>query len=626
MFALRMPPQFPGDIALDRLDPLDVVAPPPDPLMITDDHRTVSGIVRAVLSSAIDRFGARVQLNDFINFSHQDVMRVASTPGVFIVTSPPQTDKSMYMGTAAVLSQRIVGKPSALITADKKLNILELVGKLGFTSPLGVEFVRVTTDADIRRLTARTADVLLGRIVPVVQASAPQLARLKDFFLRIRAADVTIFSDEPDAMWTNHPDSRDRTGREIELRALFSMAGDFMGRTSMVRKWVLVSATHMSDLWICDVLGCQPVSISACAAKLTARGYAGKDEIIPWRKWLNMSNHTKVGLYCFMDAEVQEFLQEFAADPRDMRMLLMAITPQVTVVAGAFEVAGLLVKKFPGFFVVVKSAEGLRRFQVVEDAVHSTLVGGTLQEVVNRLDATPAGRATPVVEVAYELSMRGASERSDRRVISHMIVALTAGRSTAEILQVFLRCGGKTVQLRRENGFAGVSMLTGQPEYAGFMGLDDLTVAAAANTPDFPGGEYAHELRAVVGSKRPHVRKPLKLDFKRARFAAPLVADAVEPAAAAEPIIVAAVVPAAAEPVARFQYEKVLVFIYNLVGTTGRVFKTEELKACPTLGASNRRCLRRELKLKYSFVVQLDRSQYQLTPQGVARALQLLGQ
>lgn len=572
-----------------------------------------------MLSAAIDRFGVRSQLDDFVNFSHQDIARIAATPGVFIVTSPPQTDKSMYIGAAAVISQHAVGKPYALITADKKLNIVELIGKLGFTRDLGVEFVGVTSDADIRRLTARTADVLLGRVIPVVQASAPQLARLKDFFLRIRAADVTIFSDEPDAMWTNHPDARDSTGREIELRALFSMAGDFMGRTSMVRKWILVSATHMSDLWICDILGCQPVSISACAAKLAARGYAGKDEIIPWRKWLDLSNHKKRDLYCFMDDEVQEYLQEYADDPRDMRMLLMAITPQVTVTSGAFEVAGLLAKKFPAFFVVVKSAEGLRRFQLAGDDVVSTLVGSTLQDVINRLDATPAGRATPVVEVAYEMSMRGASERSDRRVISHMVVALTAGRSTAEILQVFLRCGGKTVAQRRANGFDGVSMLTAQADHRVFMGLDDMTVAAAANTPDFPDGEYAHELREAVGSKRPHARKPLKLDFKRARFAAPL-ADAV-----AEPVGPPAAPPAGAQARPAHAWQRLLCFIYDLVGGTEEVFSTRQLSGCPDYSAQRCQCLRRELKERYKLAVPVSYGKYKLTPIGIDTAKGFLG-
>lgn len=67
--------------------------PQEDPLVITNGAR-VAHVVTDVLRTAVSRFGLEpCRLDEYVNFLHADVEKVASNKGVFIVTSPPQSDK-----------------------------------------------------------------------------------------------------------------------------------------------------------------------------------------------------------------------------------------------------------------------------------------------------------------------------------------------------------------------------------------------------------------------------------------------------------------------------------------------------------------------------------------------------
>lgn len=64
-----------------------------DPLVITDRDR-VARVVTDVLRTQVSRFGLDpVRLDEYVNFLRADVEKVAADKGVFIVMSPPQSDK-----------------------------------------------------------------------------------------------------------------------------------------------------------------------------------------------------------------------------------------------------------------------------------------------------------------------------------------------------------------------------------------------------------------------------------------------------------------------------------------------------------------------------------------------------
>jgi hypothetical protein len=500
----------------------DLVVPlPPDPLVV-QEYLARNAVV-SVLSTPVSRFGLDpVLLDGYFNFDQQDMVKIVANKGVFIVTSMPQSDKTCCLGAGIAAQQKVVSRPQILMSADVAMNIAELQAKLDFTETFGVKFIVIKSEVQIAALKRDMYAFMTGRLVPIVQSLGAQLARVKNFLVENNVRDVTVWSDEPDAMWTNHPESETYTNREAELRDFLGMSpAGFMGDDCMVRKFVMVSATHMSDIHILDILGANPVQIRANPEKLAARGYADTDEILPCGAWLDPATHNKEHMYCMESPDVEDFLADFAADPRPWKFLMVCTTPFVSVDSGSFEVAGYLAQKYPEFYTVVKSAAGIRRFRSYDGDIMDFDMGSSLQKVVNELDARPGGKDVPFVEVTYSMSMRGSSDRGDVRVPTHMICALTAGRSTAEIMQIFMRGGGRSVMQRRANGYPGVKLLTIESDYRVFKGLDDLTVAAAARMPDFTAGEYPHEMREVVGCKRPHCRKKLKMDFKRARYATP---------------------------------------------------------------------------------------------------------
>ncbi len=200
------------------------------------------------------------------------------------------------------------------------------------------------------------------------------------------------------------------------------------------------------------------------------------DEIQPWHRWMNPATHKKEEEYGINDEVVQEFFENFERDPREWKFMLVCLTPCVSTDAGAYNVAEIVAKKYPGFMVLVKSAEGIRRFRCVQGIVTSALTGYNLQETINGLDTSPGGPRTPVIEVTLAMSMRGSSERSNRRVPTHMICALTAWHSTADVLQIFTRCGGppSVKDQRRANGYDCVKLLTKERDYDVLKGLDNM--------------------------------------------------------------------------------------------------------------------------------------------------------
>jgi hypothetical protein len=616
-----------------------VVPPPPDPLVVPE--YLARNAVVSVLSTPVSRFGLDpVLLDGYFNFDQQDMVRIVSKKGAFVVTSLPQSDKTVCLAVGIAAQQKVVSHPQILMSADVAMNIAELQAKLDFAGVFGVEFIVIKSDAHVARLhrdISSTAAFMAGRLVPVVQSSGAQLARLKNFMIKNNVRNVTVWSDEPDAMWTNHPESEIYTNREAELRDFLNMTpAGFMGDDSVVRKFVMVSATHMSDIHILDILGANPVQISANPEKLAARGYADTDEIVPCGAWLDPATHDKEHMYCMKSAEVEDFLADFAADPRPWKFLMVCTTPFVSVDSGSFEVAEFLAQKYPEFYTVVKSAAGIRRFRSVGGDVVDSDLGTSLQKVVNELDAAPGGKDVPFAEVTYSMSMRGSSDRGNVRVPTHMICALTAGRSTAEIMQIFMRGGGRSVTQRRANGYPGVSLLTIESDFKVFKGLDDLTVAAAAQMPNFTAGEYPHELREVVGCKRPHCRKKLKMDFKRARFAAPVqepepvlpVAGPsrreVDPTYVPPDAIAAVEGSVAAKYVSlRTQWERLLCGIYDKVRSTDP-FTTHLLTDLPDYKNSKFRALNRELVNKKKFVDKAGRHAYKLNQDGIDKALELI--
>lgn len=190
----------------------------------------------------------------------------------------------------------------------------------------------------------------------------------------------------------------------------------------------------------------------------------------------------------------------------------------------------------------------------------------------------------------------------------------------AEIMQIFMRGGGRSVVQRRANGFPGVKLLTIESDYKVFKGLDDMTVAAAAQMPDFTAGEYPHEMREVVGCKRPHCRKKLKMDFKRARYAAPVKEQPALPVPT----------PAPRRRGGLSQKMQLLVLINTMVGgSVDAEFTSVQMRQVPEIDAiqqvSQRRALRALVKDKcvWHDNTSLHSGIYKLTSFGIEKIMAL---
>jgi len=326
-----------------------------------------------------------------------------------------------------------------------------------------------------------------------------------------------MYLDEIDDVWTNHPDSTTATARERELRTILGMTGDFMGQGQMTRKVVAVTATQSTNVWLSEVLGVRPNLIIASEEKLRARGYAGPDELIPWRKFLDPSCHNKSDLYCIDSPEFEEYAREFDMETRPYPFMLVTLSSRVGADSGCYDVARTLAGHFPHWFIVTKAAEGVRHF--TSEVGHGQLLLGAFCDIVNRVDLQPAGPRTKIVAVSFAL--RGSSVRSDLRVVTHQVSALTSGMNSSAFYQNAGRGGGKTIEIRRRHGYLGISHLTFRHDAAIVKQLDSMTATAAANVPGMATAEYAHDHRPVFGEKRPLMRKALKFSNKRIRFADP---------------------------------------------------------------------------------------------------------
>jgi len=521
---------------------LGLDAPPDADRLVVADVVKVRRAMVDVLSARVVRFGVAGRVDDYVNFRHIDIQSVVSRKGVFLLSAWCQGDKSSTAGAIANIQQRLTGTPQTILSADKKGNIDELCGKLAYMRHVGVELLPINNNADVNKLVARAPDFLCGRLVPIAQTNGAQLRRLNEAYDRLGVADLTLYLDEIDDVWTNHPESNTSTSREREIRALLGMTQVFMGAGNRVQKVVFITATQATNVWLCDILGVQPQSFSASEDKLRARGYAGPEELIPWHESLDPACHNKTDMYCIDTPEVAGFCDAFDRVRTGWRLMLVSLTPFVGAESGCYDIACNLARRYPHWFIVTKSAEGVRRFQVADDAgtVHGDLLLGSFCDIVNRLDATPGGAETAVVEIAHAL--RGSSERSDRRVQTHLINALTKGMNSSTGYQNAGRGWGRTVVQRRANGYPGILQLSFAHDAVIVKGLDAMTATAAASLPGMADAEYAHEHRPIFGEKRPLMRKQLKFPNKRARFADPVVvAAAPEPVAAAPEPIVAAV-------------------------------------------------------------------------------------
>lgn len=142
-----------------------------------------------------------------------------------------------------------------------------------------------------------------------------------------------------------------------------------------------------------------------------------------------------------------------------------------------------------------------------------------ISDAITFVDET-MGLSTPVFVVGYNLVGRSCSIRSALRVLVLMAVVLGSGKSTADVKQAMMRGGGKTVEVRRRNGFAGVRLLCVREDYDVTVRMFGFT--SEVLTLDSPGNEwmthkgYSPASAPVIQTSRPHAKRKLELTLEGA--------------------------------------------------------------------------------------------------------------
>jgi hypothetical protein len=513
--------------------------------------------VLELAAMSVSAYRVRRAFSAHVNFDVESLLPSIAQPGARLMVAPPQSYK-----TAGIAAQLIIGavmeRPSVVVVADKRCNVMGIAGKLMMVMPRTPLFSVTATYMPGRRAwsaLAASSDMERfrnGRHVPVLIATGASLRHLNDFLDANGVSDVNLILDEADAMWSNAVEwvgtdavrtwrdlESSVTEREAQLYRLLSVpplnrdatGGRLLSRVRTLQQY---SATHLATVaWhLMWRLPC--LAHVADTDLMLQRGYCTFRDLRPFeldgaRVFLDPATQTPGGKYNVDHATVRAYFAAFRDDVRRGRLMMVALSPFHTARdVNSQTIAAKALRRVPDAFVLVASASGVQlRYRDVDERrkrveVMSSLTTGRRMDVPEALDYADAkfGLARPGIVVGMNILTRCLSARSDKRGLTHILAAPTSGRNTADTDQMLSRGNGKLAELHAQYGFDGVSVLCTEEDYKLVTNLYDMTLAmvrraATGNLEDvtaFMDGQYDRRYAPVLASRRPHGRPKMKID------------------------------------------------------------------------------------------------------------------
>jgi hypothetical protein len=491
--------------------------------------------------------------------------------------SPPQSYKNLAEAALAIVA-KAVERPCLMLVGDVKTNIMSLIRKMrpvlrrfdvtprfvdgrvirALAADENARGARRGGDRGARKRRAAAStltdedmrDFRRGALFLVAQAGAAPVRALRRALHDVEG--LCLVLDESDYMFTSALPASFLAGipnaafhgaaspvlarvrarvaagvTPVPENSVTKREQELYGIVAQASRVVSVSATHMATLkWhsdlrlpyhvsIADPLRLQRKGCTLVSALEVFKGPNGRPV------WLDPLSQTRKHKYNVNSPQVRAFLQAFRADASKGRMLMVALTTAIragevnaqsvmkTCVERCTTAAGVA----PVGIVV---AEGGARLYV--DG--AWLNGGAPmdpQAALQYVDDT-YGLERPVIVAGYGSLTRCVSLRSDRRVITHLLVAPTKGYPASDVAQMVARFCGFCKERRTENvGRDRVVCLMLEADYDLVSQLDGLTEQAltasgtgSVDTLDaWKTMAYSGVFHAALLTRRKHARGKL---------------------------------------------------------------------------------------------------------------------
>lgn len=455
-------------------------------------------------------YGEEVKLSDVLPVPLDQLNDIVDQGGSNVVGAVPQSGKANIVGALCVLNM-VAKKPTVIFVGDTVDNVKDMVtNKLNRVfGVFGVTFVYITNKsiAAIVASPSKMSDVRCGKTVLVGIPNVHQLDLFRSLARDVKNAikDIMMLLDEVDTMWANcgscpPPPTNDNsywsdlvhyrkcgsTRINQRERALYMLLTGIGSRDSfpifhrksgrlyhnVTRCVVHVSATHMCTLWwhIHANLGYK--FYQASEDVLRKNGIVLPCMLQPMddrdrRPLFLPTMSSRDNAYAMNSPELNAFTEGFLIDDRPMRMMLVATTPFVWSVhdlnlfdfAKHFIASAAEMKKIRHIPVVlIVTGKGI--FMQTSAVGKATEVPGMTEDndeamLSNAIDYVTDvfGAHVPLIICSYSCTIRCVSVRSKERVLTHVVAAPSKGMNTADVMQLTMRCGGRSTSILEANGF-----------------------------------------------------------------------------------------------------------------------------------------------------------------------------
>lgn len=637
-----------------------------------DPEPDSDGFLRELLSRPITVFGRETTLAAECPFKDMtkmaDVFRRTDVC-CHVKQSVEQTQKSMAIGALCVMNAySMAPKPAIVICGGcVKSSVVDVSKKIKsvlepYKERLDIEYLDSTET--ITRFFANDTSVAKmrrGAVVPFVKAQWDLLETLQTNMQRLRFRGCLAIEDEFDAAMTRAREDAKLPKRErFTIQMYADATGAFLTEQSIVRTLVTVSATNVGTfLWL-QKHGIPFVADVVSPQDLRANGFATYEDLVPMK--------AADGTYVFLpdgmrgadklgSPQVAQMTDAFSEETRDYPMMQVAISSFTKATGdgivnmrqtsdriqtrfrarnnGRDDLLAIFVVTGDGLFV---AGGATADFDVVYDNKYGMsmmilgFAGGrrpvkaSFHDAICQLERRRDPRVKLVV-IGMACLLRSVSLLGPffLYTITHIVCVPADGMSAANIQQLVMRHGGRTLERRRERGYECVTVLMSRSDWQLVRSLYDLTAEllrmCGTGTREglraWQAVQFEPRYKAVIETARKHSEPsvdPHKV-IKKLPVAAPEPAPAV-----AEPQL-----PDAVPPYQGHMWQELVIQYFRLTPNGGGVFTqddyTEEIRRIRT---GDHRMSHKNLKTK-GLVVDAGRVRgsmsYHLTPRGVEYAL-----
>lgn len=482
----------------------------------------------------------RTRLQALLNIPLMIIAQAVLYGGSHIMMGAEQSNKTMVIAGIAIAN--IIMKmqprnPMVVFVKDVVKSVQDVVSKMEpVLKSFRIETVYASSMKDLNDIAANSVMMnafLEGRLVIVCAANQDKIRHMRRFIAEQQVKNLLCVLDECDAFFTTATEE-EMTIREKELNKL--IAGND-GRPftdgSHVRTLFHISATHIGTLMWHFWRRLPFRSASMDLKELKGRGYAVYDELRPMitnhkKVFLDMDKHNKENKYNMNSDEVREIFRRFNNDTRSNRFMMIIVT---SLIDGEDRInnkniARIALRRVPNAVVLIRSGKGIARYDSTNQVkdfkapIKNNIVKHpdgkkmTLTEVINTVPAN-----VPVIVAGYACLTRCVSVRGDERVMTHMILAPSKGKTVADMEQMAARGFGFTREQREKNGFLdGIETLCFEEDYNVIQQLYEfttkmLTTAGTGLLEDldaFVHMEYEARFGVVTETFRKHTGRKLR--------------------------------------------------------------------------------------------------------------------